>query len=204
MRNDLSHTAPRLLLALAIAAALAGACGSLEGSALARHPGALAQVQFKTESSSVFGFAVDVPDSWRRSEVLSTIIAGNPILLGHEVFTSRTVSEEQALLAHDEWMGPAWGWTVIVIAHNNPQQLTAAQWATSIHAGAREGQVIENVTLAGQGAVRITGGARFPVQYFLNYKGVMYLVAYNTHRERAAGVDENTLKAIVASFRFTR
>jgi hypothetical protein len=204
VKNAALGIASRLLLVIAAAGALVtGACGSLQGNALAGVPGGTSTFT-KTESSSVFGFAVDVPANWRRSDVLSTIIAGDPIFLGHEVFTSRTVSEEEALLEHDEWMGPAWGWTVIVVAHNNPQQLSAAQWATSIHAGAREGQVIENLTFAGQNAVRITGGARFRVQYFINYKGVMYLVAYNTHRETATGVDENTLKAIVASFRFTR
>jgi hypothetical protein len=173
---------PRFVLAIAAAALLTSACGSLQGNALAGVSGG-SPTQAKTHDSTVFGFAVDIPANWRKSDVLSTVIAGDPVFLGHEVFTSRTVSEEDTLL---------------------PQQLTAAAWATSIHAGAREGQVIDSLTFAGQSAVRITGGARFPVQYFISYKGVMYLVAYNTHRETASGVDENTLKAIVASFRFTR
>lgn len=204
MNNRSVRAVSRLVLAIAAAAALvSSACGSLQGNALAGAPGE-SRTQMTTHTSNLFGFAVDIPANWRRSDVLSRVITGDPIFLGHELFTARTVSDESAKLAHDEWMGPAWGWTVIVIAHNNPQQLTAAQWATSIHAGAREGQVIDTLTLAGQTAVRITGGARFSVQYFINYKGVMYLVGYITHSDAVSGVDENTLKGIVASFRFTR
>jgi hypothetical protein len=186
-----------------VTAVIAGAWGSLGAG-----PSAASTGQFglatTTHTSDVFGFAVDIPQNWRRSDVLSTVIPNDPIFLGHEVFTARTVADEEAKLKGHEWMGPAWGWTVIVMAHNNPQQLTTAQWATSIYAGARAGQVIDTIALGGQTATRITGGARFSVQYFISYKGLMYLIAYNTHRETIPTVDENTLKTIVASFRFTR
>ncbi len=156
-------------------------------------------------TSHSFGYAIDLPVGWRRSGLLSKTIVGDRLFLGHDVFTQRSVAEEAALARPDVWLGPAWQWTVIVIAYNNAEGLTPEAWANSRHAGFSVAQRIEAATFQGLRAVKVTDGAILSVSYYVARGQNMYLIGYMKHALiTIPGVDEALLSSILATFRFTQ
>jgi len=151
--------------------------------------------------STDFGYHVDLPASWRHSPRLSRLINGT-YNRGHDLFTIRTDSDEAAA-AHDHWLGPAWQGTVLIEVYGNGG-LTAQQWATRPEWDWRDGQVVDTVTFAGRQAVRIRGGARFSVAYYVTNGTDIYVVGLIKGTSQPTTATDGDLNMIAGSFRFTR
>lgn len=152
-----------------------------------------------------FGYRVDLPSGWRRSDQLSRAIANNPYHRGHDVFTLRTPSDEDAAIKGSDWLGPAWQGAVIVEVYRNSSNLTPLQWATRPEWDWREGQLLEVTVFAGRPAVVIRNGARFAVAYYVANGPDMFVVAFTKHADwQPRTLNAADLQAIISSFRFTR
>lgn len=153
---------------------------------------------------SSFGYRIDLPAGWRHSTLLSVRIDGNPVHLGHDVYTVRTTDDERNGLGRVGQMGPACQYALVIEVYRNPERLTALQWAGSFrHAGWAKGQSIQQVRLAGREAALLQRGARYAVAYFVPDGDRMFLLGYRTDLGAAPTVaNENALRAIVVSFRF--
>jgi hypothetical protein len=151
--------------------------------------------------SADFGYHVDLPASWRHSPRLSRFINGS-YSRGHDVFTIRSDSDELAA-AQDHWLGPAWQGTVLIEVYRN-SGLTAMQWATRPEWDWRDGQVVDTLTFAGRQAVRIRGGARFSVAYYVTNGTDIYVVGLIKGTSQPAAATDGDLNMIAGSFRFIR
>lgn len=188
------------VMAVAFAFVLAGAAVSV---AAVLPPGA-PRSPMATYESAELGYRVELPAQWRRSTALSRV-PDNGYLHGHDVFTARTTTDEDAATQASHGLGPAWQGTVLVEVYRNPAGLTPLQWATRPEWDWRNGQVVEtNVVFAGRVAVRITNGARFAVAYYVANGSEVFVVGTVKGPFRAAAATDSDMAAIATSFWFTR
>jgi hypothetical protein len=157
-----------------------------------------------TVIESSFGYRVDLPPGWRRSDLLSLRIDNNQVHLGHDVYTVRSPDDERNSVGRVGQVGPAWNYALVIEAWRNPTRLSAVQWASSTdHAGWAKGQSVQQVRVAGRDAARLQFGARYTVAYFVPDGDRMFLLGYHTDLGPApAGANAQGLQGIIASFRF--
>lgn len=160
------------------------------------------QQQAHTYESREFGYMIDVPADWRRSERLSLVITDNKYHRGHDVFTLRNADDEENATKQSDWLGPAWQGAVVIEVYRNPLGLTALQWATRPEWDWRTDQVLAAATLAGREAVLINNGARFAVAYYVPRGSDMFVVGYLRHADwEPSTLNPADLVQIVSSFR---
>jgi hypothetical protein len=121
--------------------------------------------------NAVLGYAVTLPPSWRVSECLSRIEVRDPSFLGQDVFTWRTVAEEQDLgVSGGTGATGAFAWVVHLDAQISAQ--TPMEFAT-LRAGGNGGQV-QTTTIDGKPAARLIGVADESLGYYVASSGRMY------------------------------
>lgn len=155
--------------------------------------------------SQSLGFEVQLPGSWRRSTVLSTLVNNGNLKVGHEVFTIRSTVDESGVL-NDPGPGAAWSYVAVVEQWRDPAQWTALAWATDpLLAGWAKGQVVESAVIDGHVAAKATNGPRFSVAYYVQDRDRMFVVGYKVDAPdwKPLAATEADLRAIVASFHIT-
>jgi hypothetical protein len=84
--------------------------------------------------------------------------------------------------------------------------MTPRQWYESGRVGFSSGEQVEDTTLSGRPAVKITNGARYVVEYLVANAGRMYLIGSRPRifdsYPPPAGASNEKLAAILASFTF--
>jgi len=188
-----------------IAALLAGVIGiaALGATAFAANRGPAGPVS--AYASQTLGYSVGLPTPWRRSAVLSALVNNGSLKLGHEVFTIRSTGDEAGVL-NDPGPGAAWSYVAVVEQWRDPLAWTPMAWATDpLLAGWAQGQVVENATIDGHVAAKVTNGPRFSVAYYVYDAGRMFVVGYKVDRPdwKPSAATESDLRAIVASFHIT-
>lgn len=188
-----------------IAAFFAIAVGSaaLAASALAATRGPVAADAAYVSQS--LGYGVQLPGAWRRSSVLSTNVYNGTLKVGHEVFTVRSLADEDGVLG-DPGPGAAWSYVAVVEQWRDPSGWSAMAWATDpLLAGWAKGQIVERTTLDGHDAAKVTNGPRFSVTYYVQDAGRMFVVGYKVDAPdwKPAAATESDLRTIVASFHIT-
>jgi hypothetical protein len=188
-----------------LAALLAGIIGmaALGATALAvtRGPSGPAAAY----ASQSLGYSVQLPAAWRRSTALSALVNNGSLKVGHEVFTVRSTADEAGVL-NDPGPGAAWSYVAVVEQWRDPLAWTPMAWATDpLLAGWAQGQVVENATIDGHVAAKVTNGPRFSVAYYVYDAGRMFVVGYKIDRPdwKPSAATESDLRAIVASFHIT-
>ncbi|HTJ59944.1 MAG TPA: hypothetical protein VL333_02000 [Candidatus Saccharimonadales bacterium] len=188
-----------------LAALLAGVIGmaALGATALAvtRGPSGPAAAY----ASQSLGYSVQLPAAWRRSTALSALVNNGSLKVGHEVFTVRSTADEAGVL-NDPGPGAAWSYVAVVEQWRDPLAWTPLAWATDpLLAGWAQGQVVENATIDGHVAAKVTNGPRFSVAYYVYDAGRMFVVGYKIDRPdwKPSAATESDLRAIVASFHIT-
>ena len=121
--------------------------------------------------NAALGYAVTLPPSWRVSDCLSRIAVQDPVFLGQDVLTWRTVADEQDL-GVPGGTGPsgAFAWVVELEAQTSSQ--TPIEFATA-RAGGNGGQV-QATTIDGKPAARQFGAADESLGYYVASSGRMY------------------------------
>ena len=156
-------------------------------------------------ASQGLGYEVQLPGSWRRSTVLSTLVRNGNLKVGHEVFTIRSAADESGVL-NDPGPGAAWSYVAVVEQWRDPSGWTPMAWATDpLLAGWAKGQVVESAVIDGHVAAKVTNGPRFSVAYYVQDRDRMFVVGYKIDAPdwKPAAATESELRAIVASFHIT-
>lgn len=153
-------------------------------------------------ASQTLGYEVRLPDAWRRSTVLSTLVQNGTLKVGHEVFTIRTGADEATSLS-DPGPGAAWSYVAVTEQWRDPAGWSAMAWASDpLLAGWAQGQVVESAVLDGRAAAKVTNGPRFSVAYYVQDGTRMFVVGYKVDAPqwKPLAATESDLQAIVASF----
>jgi len=159
-----------------------------------------------TYTNSSYGFQLTLPDGWRRSSTLSNTRGLDSRLLAWDVFTARTETDETSASRQ----GPAkdlprsWQYVIEVEVWNNPNGLTAMQWALDPNlAGWTKNQVIDSATLGPRTVARQTGGPLHAVSYYVAARSYMFRLGYyrGEPAARPAGATDTALGSIAQSFR---
>ncbi len=155
-------------------------------------------------------YYLTLPEPYRLSDVLKSDNMGPDVASGSlpatgEAFTARTKADENALAGQRcETACPIWSYVVSVDMFtdlSSPRQWYAKR-------GAVAAETIEDFTIDGRAAIKVTGAEKYPVQIIINDHTWMLRVAYQIYSTDAAltsaGVSKAKLDLILASFHFTQ
>jgi hypothetical protein len=123
------------------------------------------------------------------------------------VFTVLTPEQEAVGSKNCQTACPVWDYTLPVAISTGAGSMTPRQWYDAGRIGFSTGSKLEDVTLSGQAALKITGSARYPVEYLVaDGRGRMFDLAYTFRPERPAppGASTDKLDQMLQSFRFVR
>lgn len=151
-------------------------------------------------------FSVVLPAPYRNSGPLSLANTGSQRPVAHDAFTARTDDDETAQSARScQTACPIWNYVAVVIVNAGAGAQTPRQWYTAFSGAV--GETIEDMTVDGRPAVKITNGARFPVQFVVKDGDRMFELAYQIYSADFSAVppsaSRDKLDQILASFRFT-
>jgi hypothetical protein len=157
-------------------------------------------------TNTTWGYALTLPAPYRHSDLLS--FKSQPPdpqqPKGSDVFTARTVDDETANASPCQTGCPAWSYVAVVEVSTDAGSMTPRQWYESGRVGFSSGEQVEDTTLSGRPAVKITNGARYVVEYIVANAGRMYLVGSRPRifdsYPPPAGASNEKLAAILASF----
>ena len=145
-----------------------------------------------------------LPEPYRRSTRLSLTNSGRQDPAAADSFTPRTEVDEAPLASKICDTTCAVRNYVAFVEISTGVSQTPRQWYTSRASAA--GQRIDDVTVDGRTAIRVTNGAEMyvPVQLIVKDGDRMFRVGYQiTPDPVPAGASKDKLEQILASFRFT-
>ena len=122
-----------------------------------------------------------------------------------DVFTVQTPEQEAAGSKNCETACPVWDYTLLVAIFGDAGSMTPRQWYDVGNVGFSTGAKLEDITISGRLALKITGSARFPIEYVVaDGRGQMFDLAYTIRPERPApdGASKDKLEQMIASFKF--
>ncbi len=153
--------------------------------------------------NGLYKFSLSLPAPYRNSDRLRLAsTGGRPD--GQEVFTARTESDEAAVAGTGcQTACPIWNYVAVVEIYTGAGSDTPRQWYTRFSGAV--GQTIEETTVDGRQAVKITNGATYPLQYLIKDGDRMFRIArqhYSQAPDMAASLLMFKLEQILTSFRF--
>ena len=148
-----------------------------------------------------YGFSVTLPAPYRKSARLSgSSTTSGPVAF--DGFTARTVEDETPLPGACDATCPLHNYVASVEVSTGVSQ-TPREWYTARASAA--GQRIDDVTVDGRPAIRVTNGAEIyvPVQLIVKDGDRMFRIGYQITRDPVpAGASHDKLDQILASFKF--
>jgi hypothetical protein len=151
-----------------------------------------------------YRFSVALPSPYRKSARLSLATTSGQRPVAHDAFTARTDPDEGAVVSTNcETACPIWNYVAVVIVNTGAGSQTPRDWYTS--SGGAVGQTIEDVTVDGRQAIKVTNGSTYELQYFVKDADRMFRLGYLIYPLHAvpAGATKGKLEQILAGFRFT-
>ena len=153
--------------------------------------------------NSQYKFSLSLPAPYRNSARLSNLnMGGRPA--GQDVFTARTDSDEATVAGTGCQTGacPIWDYVAVVQIYTGAGSDTPRDWYT--RSGGAVGETIEETTVDGRQAVKITNGTH-PLQYIVKDGDRMFRIAtqYYTQPDMETTLLLFKLNQILTSFRFT-
>jgi len=152
-----------------------------------------------------YGFSLVLPEPYRKSERLSLANTGSDRPAAQDAFTARTVEDETSLAGQRcETACPIWNYVAIVEIHTRVGSQSPRDWYTAF--GGATGERIEELTVDGRPAVKVTNGVPYPVQLIVKDGDRMLRVGYDLYDGRSVppGASKDKLERILGSFRFLR
>jgi hypothetical protein len=155
--------------------------------------------------NSTSKFSVILPSPYRKS--LRAVIGQSTPERYQDAFTARTESEEAAIdISGCHTACPLWQYAAYVIVKSGTGSQTTREYYAKEEGGTTS-QKIEDTTVDGRPAIRVTNGAVFPTQFIIKDGDRIVVVAYQLYPPEngmavPAGASKEKLEAILASFRF--
>lgn len=150
-----------------------------------------------------YGFSLVLPEPYRKSERLSLASTGSDRPAATYAFTARSVEDEAALAGQRcETACPIWNYVAVVEVHTRVGTQSPRDWYTAF--GGATGERIEELTVDGRPAVKVTNGAPYPAQLIVKDGDQILRVGYEVYDLQAAppGASKDKLERILGSFRF--
>ena len=158
----------------------------------------------QTYTNTTHGFLLALPEPYRRSARLSLASTGSQRPAAHDAFTARTEADEAGVSGEPCQTGVCsiWNYVAVVSINLGAGTQTPREWYTSTSYSA--GEVIEDTTVDGRSAAKITNGSRYPLQYVIKGGDRMFVVGYHIHPNLPVPTDatREKLEQILTSFRF--
>ena len=156
--------------------------------------------------NTTWQYSLVLPPPYRHSDLLSfkSIPPEPQQPKASDAFTARTVEDERATSSPCETSCPAWNYVVTVEVWTNAGSMSPREWVDSGHAGFFAGQKVEDTTISGRPAVRVTSAEGRPFKWLVAKEGRMYVLdeMVNDQMPVPPGASRDKLDAIVASFNF--
>ena len=156
--------------------------------------------------NTTWQYSLVLPPPYRHSTLLSfkSIPPEPQQPKASDAFTARTLEDERATSSPCETSCPAWNYVVTVEVWTNAGSMSPREWVDSGHAGFFAGQKVEDTTISGRPAVRVTSAEGRPFKWLVAKEGRMYVLdeMVNDQMPVPPGASRDKLDAIVASFNF--
>jgi len=156
--------------------------------------------------NTTWQYSLVLPPPYRHSDLLSfkSIPPEPQQPKASNAFTARTLEDERATSSPCETSCPAWNYVVTVEVWTNAGSMSPREWVDSGHAGFFAGQKVEDITISGRPAVRVTSAEGRPFKWLVAKEGRMYVLdeMVNDQMPVPPGASRDKLDAIVASFNF--
>jgi len=156
--------------------------------------------------NTTWQYSLVLPPPYRHSDLLSfkSIPPEPQQPKASDAFTARTLEDERATSSPCETSCPAWNYVVTVEVWTNAGSMSPREWVDSGHAGFFAGQKVEDTTISGRPAVRVTSAEGRPFKWLVAKEGRMYVLdeMVNDQMPVPPGASRDRLDAIVASFNF--
>ena len=156
--------------------------------------------------NTTWQYSLVLPPPYRHSDLLSfkSIQPEPQQPKASNAFTARTLEDERATSSPCETSCPAWNYVVTVEVWTNAGSMSPREWVDSGHAGFFAGQKVEDITISGRPAVRVTSAEGRPFKWLVPKEGRMYVLdeIVNDQMPVPPGASRDRLDAIVASFNF--
>jgi hypothetical protein len=153
-------------------------------------------------TNAKFGYSIVLTQPYHLSSALTTTFDGaHPA--AQDVFTVQTPEQEAAGSKNCETACPVWDYTLLVAIYTDAGSMTPRQWYDAGNVGFSTGSTLEDINISGRPALKITGSARFPVEYLVaDGRGRMFDLAYTIRPDRSApaGASRDKLEQMIASF----
>ena len=180
------------------------AAGPTASSAASAAP----SVAAPTYVNTTYKFGLTLPAPYQKSVRAQTFTAdGGQRPAIQDAFSARTDAEEAAI-GNDgcHTACPLWNYAAYVWVHTGTGSQTLRQYYAST--GGNVGEIIEDTTVDGRPAIRITNGQPYPMQFIIKDADRIFVVAYQLYPlsngiSVPAGASKEKLEQILASFRFT-
>ena len=151
-------------------------------------------------------YSLVLPPPYRHSDLLSfkSIPPDPQQPKASDAFTARTLEDERATSSPCETSCPARNYVVTVGVWTNAGSMSPRDWVDSGRAGFFAGQKVEDTTISGRPAVRVTSAEGRPFKWLVAKDGRMYVLdeMVNDQMPVPLGATRDKLDAIVASFNF--
>ena len=144
-----------------------------------------------------------VPPYHPSSALTTTFNGAHPA--AQDVFTVQTPDQEATGSKNCETACPVWDHTLLVAIFGDGGSMTPREWYDAGNVGFSTGSKLEDITISGRPALKITGSARFPIEYVVaDGRGQMFDLAYTIRPERPVpdGASKDKLEQMIASFKF--
>jgi hypothetical protein len=93
----------------------------------------------------------------------------------------QTPEQEAAGSKNCESACPVWDYTLLVAIYTDAGSMTPRQWYDAGNVGFSTGSKLEDINISGRPALKITGSARFPMEYLVaDGRGRMFDLAYTS------------------------
>ena len=155
-------------------------------------------------TNSKYQYSIALASPYHLSPALTTTFNGaHPA--AQDVFTVQTPDQETAGSKNCETACPVWDYTLLVMIFGDSGSMTPRQWYDAGNVGFSTGSTLEEITMSGRAALKITGSARFPMEYVVaSGSGLMFDLAYTIRPDRPAldGASKDKLEQMIVSFKF--
>ena len=157
--------------------------------------------------NSSYKFSLELPAPYRNSARLSLAnTGGRPA--GQDAFTARTDADEATVSGtRCETACPIWNYVAVIQIYTDVASQTPRQFYTAF--GGAVGEVIEDTTIDGRQAVKVTNGVPYrSPQYLVRDGDRMFRIAMQYYAPSPdmtvpVGASTSKLEQILTSFRFT-
>jgi len=150
------------------------------------------------------GFSLVLPEPYRKSARLSIASTGGQRPAAADAFTARTEADEAiAAQKPGETASAIWNYVAVVDIFTGTGAQSPRDFYNAFSYS--QGQRIEDITVDGHAAAKVTNAASFPIEYLIKDGDRMFTLGYTIYQpgmfDVPPGATKEKLDAILASFK---